>query len=77
MIELDKNSRDELSQEIQHTKRVYEVAFQTYSNYVNNLVIHILLEMLENDFKQLRNKLYEAIRPINQVVYKIINAMSK
>jgi hypothetical protein len=66
-----------MAKEIKHTKRVYEVAFQTYSNYENNLIVHILLEMIENDFMQLRNKLYAAISPINQVVYKIINAMSK
>lgn len=77
IIELDKETRDEMAEEIQHTKRVYEVAFQTYSNYENNLVVHILLEMLENDFLQLRNKLYSALSPINQVVYKVINAMSQ
>lgn len=77
IIELDRDTRDEMAKEIQHTKRVYEVAFQTYSNYENNLIVHILLEMIENDFMQLRNKLYAAISPINQVVYKIINAMSK
>lgn len=77
IVELEKESRDELAKEILHTKRVYSVAYQTYANYENNLIIHILLEVIENDFIQLRDKLYATISPINQVVYKVANAMSK
>ncbi len=77
IMELSASSRNEIAQEIKHTKKVFTVSFQTYSNYENNLVIRILLWMLENDFKMLRDKLYSAISPINQVVYKISNAMSK
>jgi len=52
------------------------MAFNTYIDYENNYPIHILLELIKEDFIVLRRKLHEAISPINQVVYKISNAMS-
>ena len=66
----------EIEEEKEHTKRVYEVAFQTYANYESNMIIHLLFWMLENDFREVRNKLYAMLWPINQVAYKIPNATS-
>ena len=77
MLDLERESRVEIADEIRHTKKVYEVAYQTYANYESNMVIHLLFELLENDFVQLRNHIYSTISPINQVVYKIANAMSQ
>lgn len=76
LLDLQRNARQELANEIRHTKKVYEVAYQTYSNYESNLIIHLLLNFLENDFVELRNSIYATLSPINQVVYKIANAMS-
>jgi hypothetical protein len=77
IIELERKSRDEINEEIKHTKNVYKISFQTYANYESNMVIHLLLNMLESDFISLRNKVYATLSPINQVVYKVANAMSK
>lgn len=77
IIELERKSRDEINEEIEHTKNVYKISFQTYANYESNMVIHLLLNMLESDFISLRNKIYSTLSPINQVVYKIANATSK
>jgi hypothetical protein len=53
------------------------MAFETYVDYENNYPVHVLLEIIKEDFKILRRKFHEAISPLNQVVYKISNAMSK
>lgn len=66
----------EIEEEIAHTYEIYPLAFQAYSDYENLFPIHLLLEVIKEDFKVLRQKLYEALMPIAQVWYKIINAMS-
>ena len=76
ILELQISANQEIADEIEHTKRVYEVAFQTYANYELNMVVHLLFDMLENDFRQVRDKIYAMLSPINQVAYKIPNAMS-
>ena len=67
----------DIDNEIDHTYNLYSVAFNAYSEYENFLPIHIGLEILKEDLIVYRQKLYQTINPINQVVYKIINAMSK
>ena len=59
-----------------HSAKIFNLAFSTYIDYENNFPVHILLELIKEDFYVLRRKLHEAISPINQVVYKISNAMS-
>lgn len=76
ILDLQKQANKEIEEEIEHTKKVYEVAFQTYANYESNMIIHLLFGMLENDFREVRNKIYAMLWPINQVAYKIPNATS-
>lgn len=71
------NIRSQIENEIEHTYEIYKIAFNTYSEYESFLPIHIWLELLKQDYIVLRDKLYQTLSPINQVVYKIINAMSK
>ena len=66
-----------IDEEIEHTYNIYSIAFNAYSEYESFLPIHIGLEIVKEDFIVYRQKLYQTINPINQVVYKIINAMSK
>ena len=67
----------EINNEIAHTKKVFPIAFGAYVEYESNYPIHALLWLLKEDFILLRKYLYKSINPINQVVYKISNAMSK
>ena len=71
-----KEIQTEIDIELNHTFKVYPVAFNVYSEYENNYTIHVLLELIREDFVVFRDKLYRTISPINQVVYKISNAMS-
>lgn len=64
-----------VNKEITDSEKAFPVAFKAYSEYENNLIVHILLELLLEDFIVLREKLHQNINPINQVVYKLSNAM--
>jgi len=79
-LEIVKNQEErilELDGEIKHTYRIFPLAFHAYSDYENNITAHFLLELLKDDYITLRDSLHKALNPINQVVYKIANAMKK
>jgi len=79
-LEIVQTERDkiwELDAEIKHTYKVFPLAFHAYTEYENNITTHFLLELLKDDYLALREKLHKALNPINQVVYKIVNAMKK
>lgn len=71
-----KKKKTEVDDEISHSYKVFPLAFNAYSEYENNYTLHIFLELIKEDFLIFRDKLHDAINPINQVVYKIANAMS-
>lgn len=75
VIELEKEKMDEIDYEIENSYKVFPIAYQAYSDYENNISIHVLLELLKEDYNVLRESLHKSINPINQVVYKISNAM--
>ncbi len=50
-------------------------AFIAYSDYEDNIGTHLLLELIKEDFAIVRDYLQKTLNPINQVVYKINNAM--
>jgi RNAse (barnase) inhibitor barstar len=77
IIQIENQKKNEINQEINDIIKTYPIAFKAYSEYENNLVVHILLELLREDFIALREELHKTLNPINQVVYKIANAMRK
>lgn len=66
-----------VNEEIEKIYKIFPNAYKTYVEYENNFPIHFLLQILKNDFIMFRNELQKALHPINQVVYKIKDAMSK
>lgn len=66
-----------IDDEIEHTYKVFPMAFHAYTEYENNISIHFLLELLRDDYTVLRQKLHDSLNPINQSVYKISSAMIK
>ena len=69
--------QQDIQDEIWHTFKVAWTVFNAYSEYETNLPIHIFLQIIKNDYMIIRDRLYQALSPINQVVYKISNAMKK
>lgn len=57
--------------------RAHPIALQAYNDFENNIWAHILLELLKEDYKVLRLWIHKTLNPINQVIYKISNAMRK
>ena len=76
VIEKQKYISGIINEEVEHTYRVFSLAFQAYAEYENHYLTHILLEMVRGDFIVFRDSLQATLNPINQVVYKISNAMS-
>lgn len=66
-----------VAKEIVDTEKAFPLAFRAYSDYENNLVSHILLELLIDDYTILRQELHKTLNPINQTIYKLINATKK
>lgn len=71
------NIQESIDTEINQAYKIFPIAYNAYSKYENNFPIHFLLELLKEDFIIFREKLHKTINPINQVVYKIKDAMSK
>jgi len=69
--------KQEIQTEIENTNKAFPVVFKAYSEYENNITAHVLLELLREDYNLLRENFHKSINPINQVVYKISNAMRK
>ncbi len=68
--------QNEILNERKHTYKIFHFAYQSYIDYETNLPLHLYLELIKEDFIVFRKKLYKSLSPINQVVYKIHNAMS-
>jgi len=69
------NLSNSIDKELQHAIKIFPLAYHAYSEYENNFTVHFLLEIIKEDYNILRNKLHQVINPINQVGYKIMNAM--
>lgn len=64
-----------VNQEIEQAYKTWPLVFNAYSEFENNFPLHFMLEIIKEDFRLFRDKLYQTLSPINQVVYKISNAM--
>lgn len=77
LFEAQRSRNAALNEEIEHTYKIFPIAYQAYSEYENNIIIHFLLELLKEDYVTIKEKLHKTLNPLNQVVYKISNAMRK
>ena len=68
---------NKIDKEIDHTYKIFPLVFHAYTEYENNITAHFLLQLLRDDYITFREKLHKSLNPINQVVYKIVNAMKK
>lgn len=66
-----------INSEIEHTYKTFPLVLQAYNDYENNISNHILLELIKEDYEVFRIWLHKTLNPINQVIYKISNAMRK
>jgi hypothetical protein len=67
--------QNKINDEINHSYKMFPLAYTAYSEYENNYTIHILLKLIREDYIIFRDKLYSTINPIAQFIYKVANAM--
>jgi len=69
--------KNDIQNELDHTLKVFPLAYTAYSQYENNVTIHLVLELIREDFIILRSRLHSVLWPISQLVYKISNSMTR
>lgn len=77
VFQLEKQKIAQINNEINNTYRVFPLAYRAFSEYENNIMMHIMLELIREEYAVLRESLHKTLNPINQVVYKISNAMRR
>ncbi len=77
IISKEKEKKSQIENEIQKAYDLYPIALKSYNEYETNLPIHDLLTLLQKNYVDLRLELHKNLNPINQVVYKISNAMKE
>ncbi len=71
-----KSSR--ISIEINDSFDFFPKVFEAYAQYENFLILHLYLDLvIKQDYLSLREMLHRTLNPLNQLWYRIINAMSK
>ncbi len=70
------NIQSMINNEINHTYKIFPLAFNAYNEYENNFQIHFILTIIREDYIVVRDLLAKVLWPINQLVYKIKDCMS-
>lgn len=66
-----------LNNEIIKINKIFPLAYYAYSEYEDNYLLHLLLTLIKQDYVIVREQLAKVLWPINQVAYKIKDAMKK
>jgi len=66
---------NEIDNEIIKIQKVFPLSYYAYSEYEDNYLLHLLLTLIKQDYVLARDQLSKVLWPINQVVYKIKDAM--
>lgn len=70
------HSAGKISEEIAHTKEIFPQAMVAFSEFEKTYASHILMELILQDYLDLRDSLKKLLNPIGQVIYKASNAQS-
>ncbi len=66
---------DSIDDELIRINKVFPLAYYAYSEYEDNYVLHLLLTLIKQDYVLVREQLAKVLWPINQLAYKIKDAM--
>lgn len=66
--------QSEIQKDLEEAQNAFPIVYRAFSDYENNMISHIMLELLREDYMIFRDKLHQTLTPLNQVVYKISNA---
>jgi len=68
--------RRTINYNLRNSIKIYNTAYRTYTQYDDFLKTHIMMDLLKEDYKAFRDSLYQMLHPINQTIYKVINAQN-
>lgn len=71
-----KYQNEHIKREITHVKEVFPQAMVAYTEFERTYASHIILELILQDYIDLRATLKQLLNPIGQVIYKISNCQS-
>lgn len=75
ILEAQSGISNDIQQELNHSLKVFPLAYNAYVQYENHIAIHFMLELIREDFIVLRTRLQQVLGPISQLVYKASNSM--
>lgn len=75
IVETQSAINNNIQQELDHSLKVFPLAYTAYIQYENYIAIHFMLELIREDFIVLRTRLQQVLSPISQLVYKASNSM--
>jgi hypothetical protein len=68
------NLSDKISQEVEHSKMVYNQTLSAFSDFEQAYPIHVVLNFILQDYILLQTNFTRLINPIGQFIYKASNA---
>lgn len=71
-----KYQNEHIKREITHVKEIFPQAIVAYTEFERTYASHIILELILQDYIDLRATLKQLLNPIGQVIYKISNCQS-
>lgn len=75
VIKIQNQKKMLINKEIEKAYEIFPVVYAAYTDYENAITTHLLLEVIKYDYFTFKNSLHKTLGPINQVIYKISNAM--
>ncbi len=68
-------AQNEIDKQNEKIDKVFPFAFYAYSDYEENFILHLLLNIIKSDYIIARDLLAQVLWPLNQVLYKVKDAM--
>lgn len=73
-LQYAKMQTNAVQSETDHAKQVYNTAFNWFNELESTYGTHIMLQLIYDDYVQVRNNMSRILSPLSQLAYKIPNA---
>lgn len=75
IISIQKELQETIEKDMEKAFNVHKLSYTRFNDFLNNLILHMWLEWLRIRIDLFREYLYKVLWPMNQLPWKIINAM--
>lgn len=66
-----------IQSELSHARSTHEKAFNAYSEFEKTYAQHVVLQIIYDDYIQLRKNLRDVMNPLSQLIYKHNNSTNQ